>query len=151
MSEPLHITVLHGPNLNLLGQREPEIYGHATLAEVDAGLVAAGERLGAIVRTAQHNGEGALVEAIQACGTDGTAGIIINAAAYTHTSIAIRDALVFTGLPAVEVHISNVHARERFRHHSYLADVVVGQIVGLGVLGYDLALTGLLARLQGAQ
>lgn len=134
------ILVLHGPNLNLLGTREPGIYGNQTLAEIDDRLVALGKELGAVVTCWQSNHEGALVDRIQQAGRDGTEFIIINAAAYTHTSVALRDALAGVGLPFIEVHLSNVHKREPFRHHSYLADLAVGQIAGLGADGYEAAL-----------
>jgi len=134
------ILVLHGPNLNLLGTREPGIYGNQTLAEIDDRLIALGKELGAVVTCWQSNHEGALVDRIQQAGRDGTEFIIINAAAYTHTSVALRDALAGVGLPFIEVHLSNVHKREPFRHHSYLADLAVGQIAGLGADGYEAAL-----------
>ena len=134
------ILVLHGPNLNLLCTREPGIYGTQTLAEIDDRLVALGKELGAVVTCWQSNHEGALVDRIQQAGRDGTEFIIINAAAYTHTSVALRDALAGVGLPFIEVHLSNVHKREPFRHHSYLADLAVGQIAGLGADGYEAAL-----------
>lgn len=133
------ILVLHGPNLNLLGTREPQVYGHRTLAQIDAGLVALGSALGVAVETYQSNHEGALVDRIQAARVDGTAFIVINAGAYTHTSVAIRDALSGVALPCVEVHLSNVHQREAFRHHSYLSDIAVGVICGLGEFGYEAA------------
>jgi len=134
------ILVLHGPNLNLLGTREPGIYGTLTLAEIDARLVALGTELGATVTCWQSNHEGALVDRIQQARQDGTEFIIVNAAAYTHTSVALRDALAGVGLPFVEVHLSNIHKREPFRHHSYLAELAIGQIAGLGVDGYEAAL-----------
>lgn len=146
----LHIAVLHGPNLNLLGRREPDKYGTLTLAEIDAALAALGAELGAAVTSLQSNAEGALVDRIQASRDDGTDGLIINAAAYTHTSIAIRDALVFCERPAIEVHLSNVHKREPFRHTSLIADVCLGQILGLGPDSYLLALRGLVAHLHAA-
>jgi 3-dehydroquinate dehydratase II len=143
----LTIAVLHGPNLNLLGQREPEVYGHETLSELNSSLAAFAETLGARTVTSQHNGEGALVDAIQA--TAGVAdGILINPAAYTHTSVAIRDALLAVGLPTVEVHLSNVHRREAFRHHSTIADVVVARVMGFGPDSYRLGLQGLVAHLR---
>ena len=143
----LTIAVLHGPNLNLLGQREPEVYGHETLSELNSSLAAFAETLGARTVTSQRNGEGALVDAIQA--TAGVAdGILINPAAYTHTSVAIRDALLAVGLPTVEVHLSNVHRREAFRHHSTIADVVVARVMGFGPDSYRLGLQGLVAHLR---
>lgn len=141
------LLVLHGPNLNMLGRREPHLYGSLTLAELDQDLIALGHSLGASVDTFQSNDEGALVTRIQATRDDGTAGLVINAAAYTHTSIAIRDALTFCERPAIEVHLSNVHKREPFRHTSLIADVCLGQIVGLGPDSYRLAIRALADRL----
>jgi len=134
------ILVLHGPNLNLLGTREPEVYGTQTLADIDVRLASLGKELGATVECWQSNHEGALVERIQQARQDGTEFIVINAAAYTHTSVALRDALAAVALPFVEVHLSNLYKREPFRHHSYLADLAVGQVCGLGVDGYEAAL-----------
>ena len=142
----LAILTLHGPNLNLLGTREPATYGHVTLDEIDARLIALGEELGAQVTCRQSNHEGQLVDWIQSARTDAE-GIIINPAAYTHTSVALRDAIAASERPAIEVHLSNVHARESFRHVSLTAPVCVGQIAGLGPLGYELALRALIARL----
>ena len=142
------ILVLHGPNLNLLGTREPVVYGHDTLADIDRRLRAAGESAGVRVHTFQHNAEGALVDRIHAAKSDETAFIIINPAAYTHTSVAMRDALAAVAIPFIEVHLSNVHAREPFRHHSYFSDLAVGVICGLGAQGYELALAAALARLR---
>ena len=141
------ILVLHGPNLNLLGTREPGIYGAATLAEIDASLhaIGAAARPPVRVETRQSNHEGMLVDWIQALGP-GAAGIAINAGALTHTSVALRDALAAVGRPFVEVHLSNVHAREAFRHHSYLSSASVGQIVGLGPDGYRFAVRYLIDR-----
>ncbi|RYF57188.1 MAG: type II 3-dehydroquinate dehydratase [Comamonadaceae bacterium] len=134
------ILILHGPNLNLLGTREPHIYGDRTLSDIDQDLVALGNSLGVTTVTFQSNHEGALVDRIQQARLDGTDFIIINAAAYTHTSVAIRDAIAGVGVPCIEVHLSNVHKREGFRHHSYLSDIAVGVICGLGESGYDAAL-----------
>jgi 3-dehydroquinate dehydratase-2 len=132
------VCVLHGPNLNMLGYREPSFYGDISLGKLNRQLIAYGEQLGLEVQTFQSNHEGVLVDKIhQSLDCD---YLIINAAAYTHTSIAIRDALLAVKIPALEVHISNVYKREEYRQHSLLADVVQGQIVGLGVLGYRLAL-----------
>jgi 3-dehydroquinate dehydratase-2 len=138
-SDPKHILVIHGPNLNMLGQREPDTYGYTTLADIDAELKKLGTQLGLKVSTFQSNQEGVIVDTIQKA-VGKLAGLVINPAAYTHTSIAIRDALILLSVPIIEVHISNIHRREPFRHHSYMADVATGQIVGLGVNGYYLAL-----------
>ncbi|MCO4770330.1 MAG: type II 3-dehydroquinate dehydratase [Deltaproteobacteria bacterium] len=134
------ILVLHGPNLNLLGTREPEIYGATTLAQLDAMLVAYGEELGAEVRSLQSNHEGALIDALHAARIDRTAGVVLNAGGYTHTSVALRDAVVACGLPVIEVHLSNVAAREPFRHVSLIAAVAAGSISGLGTDSYRLGL-----------
>jgi 3-dehydroquinate dehydratase-2 len=138
-SDPKHILVIHGPNLNMLGRREPDTYGYTTLADIDAELKKLGTQLGLKVSTFQSNQEGVIVDTIQKA-EGKLAGLVINPAAYTHTSIAIRDALILLAVPIIEVHISNIHRREPFRHHSYMADVATGQIVGLGVNGYYLAL-----------
>jgi len=136
------ILVIHGPNLNLLGRREPEIYGRTTLDEINGQLAALGAQLGLALDTFQSNHEGAIVDRIQqAAGVYD--GLIINAAAFTHTSIAIRDALSMLKAPVIEVHLSNIHRREPFRHTSMTAGVVTGQILGLGAAGYALALRGL--------
>ena len=134
------VLVLHGPNLNLLGTREPAVYGHDTLQDVDARLQQQTEKAGAAFEAFQSNWEGALVDKIHAARTDGTHFIIINPGGYTHTSVAIRDAFAGVNIPFIEVHISNVYAREPFRHHSYLSELAVGVIAGLGVKGYELAL-----------
>jgi 3-dehydroquinate dehydratase-2 len=141
------VLVLQGPNLNLLGRREPERYGAQTLAEITADLDRLAAALGVSLRHVQSNHEGALVDAVQAAGTDGFVGAVVNAAAYTHTSVALRDALLAVALPFVEVHLSNVHAREGFRHQSLLADVAVGVVTGFGAESYLLGLRGLVARL----
>ena len=134
------ILVLHGPNLNLLGTREPSIYGAASLEEINARLVALAQESGAALSCVQSNAEAALIDRVQQAGRDGTDFIIINPAAFTHTSVALRDALAAVRLPFIEVHLSNVFAREPFRHHSYFTDVAVGMICGLGARGYELAL-----------
>ncbi len=141
------ILVLHGPNLNLLGSREPELYGHATLAAIDADLAACATAAGHALESFQSNAEHALIERIHAAREDGTGFILINPAAFTHTSIALRDALAAVAIPFIEVHLSNVHAREPFRHHSYLSDLAVGVVCGLGPIGYGLALTAALQRI----
>lgn len=134
------ILVLHGPNLNLLGTREPEIYGSQTLDDVNELLQAQAQQAGHHLLSFQSNAEYELIERIHEARTEGIDFILINPAAFTHTSVAIRDALLGVGIPFIEVHISNVHAREAFRHHSYLSDVAVGVICGLGTQGYELAL-----------
>jgi 3-dehydroquinate dehydratase-2 len=141
------ILVLHGPNLNLLGTREPAVYGRTTLAEIDAGLAAAAEAAGHALSCLQSNAEHVLIERIHAAAADGTAFILFNPAAFTHTSIALRDALAAAAVPFVEVHLSNVHAREPFRRHSYFSDLAVGVIAGFGADGYRLALDAALRRL----
>jgi 3-dehydroquinate dehydratase-2 len=135
-----HILILHGPNLNLLGAREPHIYGNLTLAEINADLEALARDLGAVVTVWQGNQEGALVDRIQAASQDRTEFIILNAAAYAHTSVAVRDALAGVGIPFIEVHLSNLYKREPFRQHSYLSDLAVGLVCGLGPQGYEAAL-----------
>lgn len=142
------ILVLHGPNLNLLGQREPGLYGSDTLEAINQRLVAQAEQAGFMLACFQSNHEGALVDRIHQAGLDGTRHIIINPAAYTHTSVALRDALLGVRIPFLEVHLSNVHAREPFRQHSYLSDKAVGVITGLGAAGYELALTHVLRELR---
>ena len=141
------ILVLHGPNLNLLGTREPELYGHATLAAIDAGLAATARAAGHELASFQSNAEDALVDRVQAAAGDGTGFILVNPAAFTHTSIALRDAFAAVAIPFVEIHLSNVHAREPFRHHSYFSDRAVGVISGFGADGYRLALDAVLRRL----
>lgn len=141
------ILVIHGPNLNMLGRREPETYGSMTLAEINQMMLAHGRSRDLGLDFFQSNQEGELVEKIQQSG-DHYAGLIINPAAYTHTSIAIRDALLLLDIPVIEVHLSNIHRREPFRHKSLISDVVTGQISGLGPHGYILALDALSRRLQ---
>jgi len=134
------ILVLNGPNLNLLGLREPSVYGHTTLAQIDARLLGLAKELGVELSTYQSNHEGELVDRIQSARTDGTDFIMMNAGAYTHTSVAIRDALAAVKISFIEVHLSNVYKREEFRHHSFLSDLAVGVIAGLGPDGYEAAL-----------
>ncbi|MBW8851737.1 MAG: type II 3-dehydroquinate dehydratase [Xanthomonadales bacterium] len=141
------ILVLHGPNLNLLGSREPEIYGHATLADIDADLVERAAAHGHALESFQSNAEHALVDRIQAARGDVDV-ILINPAAFTHTSVAIRDALAATGIPFFEVHLSNPHRREPFRHTSYFTDLAVGLVCGFGPLSYGLALAGAIRHLD---
>jgi 3-dehydroquinate dehydratase-2 len=135
-----NILVLHGPNLNLLGSREPEHYGRDTLAQIDARLQKRAAAAKVSLATFQSNAESELVERIHQAGRDGVDFILINPAAFTHTSVALRDAIAAVGIPYIEVHLSNVFARESFRHHSYFSDLAVGVISGLGPLGYELAL-----------
>lgn len=135
----MHFLILHGPNLNLLGKREPEVYGHLTLEEVNQSITVLAADLGCTVSFFQSNSEGALIDAIHASALECT-GIVINPAAYTHTSVAIRDALAAVGLPYVEVHLSNIHKREKFRHKSLTVPVAVGQICGFGLDSYLLGL-----------
>jgi 3-dehydroquinate dehydratase-2 len=142
----MQILVLHGPNLNLLGTREPQVYGSTTLEQINAELAKIANDRGVKLESFQSNHEGALIDRVHAARTDGTAFIIINPGAFTHTSIALRDAFAGVALPFVEVHLSNVHRREPFRHHSYFSDIAEGVIVGLGVAGYRLALEFALDR-----
>lgn len=141
------VLVLNGPNLNLLGRREPAIYGHDTLDSIDARLTTLANAAGIEYTSFQSNGEQALIERIHAAADDGTSFIVINPAAFTHTSVALRDALLGVGIPFIEVHLSNVHARETFRHRSYLSDVAVGVISGFGAQGYEFALQAAIGRL----
>ena len=142
------LLVLHGPNLNLLGTREPEVYGRATLAEIDADLARRAGAAGHALESFQANAEHALVERIQAARGDGTDFVLINPAAFTHTSVAIRDALAAVALPFIEVHLSNPHAREPFRHTSYFSDLAVGVVAGFGPLSYGLALAAAIRQLD---
>ncbi len=139
---------MHGPNLNLLGTREPGYYGLRTLADINIALARRAEQAGVELETFQSNHEGALIERVHAAREQGVSYIIINPAAYTHTSVALRDALAATAIPFIEVHLSNVHAREKFRHHSYFSDLATGVICGLGSEGYLLALEYLLSKIS---
>lgn len=141
------LLLLNGPNLNLLGSREPEVYGRTTLAEIETDLAARCDLAGHTLDCFQSNAEHALVERVQAAREDGTAFILINPAAFTHTSVALRDALAAVAIPFIELHLSNPHAREPFRRHSYLSDLAVGVIAGFGADSYRLALDAALARL----
>ena len=143
----MSILVLHGPNLNLLGAREPEVYGKTTLAQIDADLVEMAAKAGAKLQTLQSNHEGVLIDRIHAARSEGIEFILINPGGYTHTSVALRDALAGVAIPFIEVHLSNVHSREDFRRHSYFSDIAVGVICGLGAQGYLLALDAALARI----
>ncbi|MDH4404977.1 MAG: type II 3-dehydroquinate dehydratase [Cyanobium sp. D14.bin.5] len=143
----MQLLALHGPNLNLLGTREPGVYGSQTLDQVNAELESRAQALGAAISCFQSNHEGALVDRIHEV-RDSVDGILINAGAYTHSSIALRDALMGVAIPFVELHLSNTHAREPFRHHSTLADKALGVICGFGPLSYTLALEGLVAHLR---
>ncbi len=144
----MSLLVLHGPNLNLLGTREPQVYGSTTLAQINAELVQLAADRGVTLQHFQSNHEGALIDRVHEARTDGTRFIIINPGAYTHTSVALRDAFAGVALPFIEVHLSNVHRREPFRHHSYFSDIAEGVIVGLGVNGYRLALLHAIERLS---
>ncbi len=144
------LAALNGPNLNLLGSREPGIYGTATLADIERWLTEAATAAGRTLAHFQTNSEAALIERVHQAGRDGVDFILINPAAFTHTSVALRDALLAVKIPFIEIHLSNVYARESFRHHSYLSDVAVGVISGLGPQGYLLALQAADARLRNA-
>ena len=147
MSDPKRILVVHGPNLNLLGRREPEVYGATTLAEIDAALAVRAEQLGCTVECTQSNHEGLLIDRLhEAMGK--VHGVVINPAGLTHTSVALRDALAGTDLPVGEVHLSNVFAREEFRHHSYVSGVAIGVVSGLGPWGYEVGLEALVRHLD---
>jgi 3-dehydroquinate dehydratase II len=149
-SHEVSVLILHGPNLNLLGLREPGIYGVSTLAQIDSKLIEVGRYLSVTVKSLQSNHEGILVDAIHDA-RDRHQGIVINAGAYTHTSIAIRDAITAVQIPTVEVHLSNIYKREEFRHHSYLASIVIGQISGFGANSYYLGLQALVAYLADSE
>jgi len=142
----VRLQVLHGPNLNLLGTREPEVYGTTTLAEIDASIRAVAEELGVAVSIGQSNHEGELIDTVQQAAAE-VAGFVVNAAGYTHTSVALRDALVASGRPFVEVHVSNVYSREPFRRESLLAGVALGTVSGFGAGSYTLAVRGLVRHL----
>lgn len=142
------ILVIHGPNLNLLGKREPEVYGYLTLEDINKKLIAQAQNSSISLDTFQSNWEGAIVDRIHQAQQDGVQFIIINPAALTHTSVAVRDALLGVATPFIEVHLSNVHAREAFRHHSYLSDKAVGVICGLGAQGYTAALDYAIEKIQ---
>ncbi|MFZ5510653.1 MAG: type II 3-dehydroquinate dehydratase [Pseudomonadota bacterium] len=142
------ILVLHGPNLNLLGTREPEVYGRTTLADIDAALQRRAAESGVALETFQSNHEGALIDRVQAAAREKVAFILINPGGYTHSSVALRDALAAVAIPFIEVHLSNIHAREPFRHKSYFSDLAVGVICGLGSKGYLLALDYALEQLS---
>lgn len=142
------ILVLHGPNLNLLGTREPDVYGRTTLADIHVMMEARAHANGVQIESFQSNSEGGLIDRVQAAGAEGIEFIILNPGGYTHTSVALRDALAAVAIPFVEVHLSNIHAREDFRHHSYFSAVAVGTICGLGAQGYALALEAALTRIH---
>lgn len=145
------ILVLHGPNLNLLGEREPGIYGHATLAQIDQALAGRAQAAGHALESFQSNAEHVLVDRVQAARRDGTAFILINPAAFTHTSVALRDALAAVALPFIEVHLSNPHAREPFRQHSYFSSLAAGVVCGFGGDSYSYALEAAIKRLPASE
>ena len=142
----MNVLVLHGPNLNLLGTREPAVYGSATLTDIDRELTQIATEAGSRLETLQSNHEGVLIDRVHAARGDGTEFIVINPGGFTHTSVALRDAFAAVAIPFVEVHLSNIHRREPFRHHSYFSDLAEGVICGLGAQGYSLALKFALAR-----
>ncbi len=142
----MNVLVLHGPNLNLLGTREPGVYGSVTLADIERDLTQIAKEAGSSLHSMQSNHEGVLIDRVHAARTDGTDFIVINPGGLTHTSVALRDAFAAVAIPFVEVHLSNIHRREPFRHHSYFSDLAEGVICGLGAQGYALALKFALAR-----
>ena len=142
------LLVLHGPNLNLLGTREPDVYGYTTLAEIDAVLAAQAAAAGHQLQSLQSNAEHELVDRVQAARSDGTAFVLINPAAFTHTSVALRDALAAVAIPFIEIHLSNPHTREAFRHHSYFSDLAVGVVCGFGADSYRYAMDAAIRRLS---
>jgi 3-dehydroquinate dehydratase II len=144
----MEILVMNGPNLNLLGSREPELYGRATLDDINDGLRSLAVELDVQLSFFQSNHEGELIDRLHRASREGVCGVIFNPGAFTHTSVALRDAISATALPTVEVHLSNIHARESFRQHSHIAGVASGQVIGFGAAGYALALRGLLAKLK---
>ena len=146
----MKILLINGPNLNLLGTREPAKYGHTTLPQVEQMVKEEATRLGVELACFQSNHEGAIIDRLHAARTEGVAGVVINPGAFTHTSVAIRDAFAGTSIPFAEIHVSNVHAREPFRHHSYLSEIAAGIVVGFGVEGYLLALRGLVKKIDTA-
>ena len=146
--QPYRLLLLNGPNLNLLGTREPTEYGQQTLAQIEQALTEQARAAGAELSTLQSNAEHELVDAVQAAAGSGVDFILINPGAFTHTSIALRDAFLGVGVPLIEVHLSNIHQREEFRHRSYFSDIAEGVIVGLGAQGYELALSAALSILQ---
>jgi 3-dehydroquinate dehydratase-2 len=146
----MDVLVINGPNLNTLGTREPEVYGTTTLADIEAAAVAQGEAAGLSVACFQSNHEGEIVDRLHAARTEGVRFVIINPGAFTHTSVAIRDAFAAVAIPFAEVHISNVHAREEFRKHSYLSDLAVGVLTGFGAYGYTMAMDFVIGRLKEA-
>ncbi|QWE14772.1 type II 3-dehydroquinate dehydratase [Polynucleobacter sp. AP-Sving-400A-A2] len=148
MSKNTSILVIQGPNLNLLGTREPEVYGKTTMEDIHTKLGAIAKSHSVDLSTFQSNHEGELIDRVQKAKQDGVDFIIINPGAFTHTSVALRDALAGVAIPFIEIHLSNIHQREEFRKHSYLSDIATGVICGLGAIGYELALQAAVARLQ---
>src|ERR1700712_4748313 len=146
----MNVLVLHGPNLNLLGTREPAVYGSATLPDIDRELLQIAKEAGCSLQSLQSNHEGVLIDRVHAARTDGTDFIVINPGAFTHTSVALRDAIAGVAIPFIEVHVSNIHKREAFRHHSYLSGIAQAVIAGCGVRGYGLALRYLVDDSNGA-